>query len=304
MGSMKILLLGKDGQVGWELQRSLSPLGQLISLGHEEADFEKLDDLRRMVQQIQPNIIVNAAAYTAVDKAEKELREAFMVNADAVKVLAGEAKKVNSLFVHYSTDYVFDGRKAEAYLENDETGPLNAYGRSKLEGEKAVQKSGGQFLIFRSSWIYSLRGENFPLAILRRAQMLEQFDVVADCFGAPTSAALVADVTALIIYRLFFNAEGFKEISDIYHITASGKTSWYEFAQFIISQASKRGLPVKTQRNRVFPVSIEKFNNVACRPRNSELSTQKLRKNFGLSLPDWREHVVRFFEEIIKPKAL
>jgi dTDP-4-dehydrorhamnose reductase len=301
---MKILLLGKDGQLGWELQRSLSPLGQLISLGHEGADFVNLDDLCDVVQQSRPNIIVNAAAYTAVDKAETESRKAFMVNADAVKALAGEAKKINSLFVHYSTDYVFDGHKAEAYLENDETRPLNAYGRSKLEGEKAILQSGCRHLVFRSSWIYSLRGENFPLAILRRAQILEQFEVVADCFGAPTSAGLVADVTALILYRILIDAAKLKGISGIYHLTASGSTSWYDFAQFIINLASKRGLQVKTPQNRVFPVSIEKFKNAACRPKNSNLSTQKLCNNFGLSLPDWRDHVIRFVEEIIKSKNL
>ncbi len=286
------------------MQRSLSPLGQQISLSHEAADFENICEVCNLVRQEHPRIIVNAAAYTAVDKAEIEIRKAFMVNAEAVKALAETARELNSMFVHYSTDYVFDGSKDGAYSETDETNPLNVYGRSKLEGEKAIRQSGCHYLIFRSSWVYSLRGENFPFAILKRAQALEHFDVVADCFGAPTSAALVADVTALILYRLIFDAEDFKGISDIYHITASGNTSWYEFAQFIISQASKRGLPVKTQRNRVFPVSIEKFDNVACRPKNSKLSTQKLCDNFGLSLPDWRDHVVRFVEEIIKPKIL
>ena len=301
---MKILLLGKDGQIGWELQRSLSIFGDVISLGHAEADFENLDNLRRLVRQSQPKVIVNAAAYTAVDKAETEFQKAFLVNAKAVEVLCEETRKLNSWLVHYSTDYVFDGTKNEAYLETDHPNPLNVYGKSKFTGEKAIQDSECRHFIFRSSWIYSLRGGNFPLAILRRAQYLEQFDVVADCLGAPTSASLVSHVTAMVLYRIMIDPKKWQESSGIYHLSADGSTSWYDYAQFIISLALKRGFPIKAVPNRIFPVSIEKLINLASRPKNSRLSTKKLCNHFGLVMPDWRIHVEKFIEELSIAKPL
>lgn len=300
---MRILLFGKDGQVGWELQRSLSPLGQLLSLGRVEANFENIEELRRCVQRYQPKIIVNAAAYTAVDKAEFEPEKAHRINAEATKALAEEASRLDAWLVHYSTDYVFDGEKASPYLESDSCHPLNVYGQSKLVGENAIRSAGCRHLIFRSSWVYSAHGTNFPLTILRRALERDQIDVVADSFGAPTSAHLIADVTALVLHRVIHDKTS-DSVSGIYHLTAVGETSWYEYAQLIVRLARKRGLPVKVVPNRIFPTSADNYKAPALRPKNSRLDVGKISEQFNLSLPDWKTHVIRFIEEISKAKLL
>ncbi|HQR61276.1 MAG TPA: dTDP-4-dehydrorhamnose reductase [Methylophilaceae bacterium] len=300
---MNILLLGKNGQVGWELQRSLSPLGQLLAVGRHEVDFYNIDDLRRCVQHYQPKIIVNAAAYTAVDKAESEPEKAYRINAEAVSALAEESDRLGAWLVHYSTDYVFDGNKAGAYLESDAAHPLSIYGQSKLAGENAIRNVGCKHLVFRSSWVYSVYGANFPLAILRRALEMERIDVVADSIGAPTSAHLIADVTALVLHQLV--QEKFPdEISGTYHLTATGETSWYEYAQFIVRLARKRGLPVKVAANRVFPMSIDSYQAAARRPKNSRLDVDKIREQFYISFPDLKIHFSRFIEEISKARPL
>lgn len=301
---MKILLIGKDGQVGWELQRSLSSLGELISLGRREADLKNTDTLRKTIRHHQPDFIVNAAAYTAVDKAESEPAEARHINVDAVRVLAEETLKLDACLVHYSTDYVFDGTKLSAYVESDPALPLSVYGQTKLDGEDAIRSSGCRHIILRSSWVYSIHGSNFPHAILRRSFEREQIEVVDDSIGAPTSASLIADVTSLMLYRINTTPSIARGSLGTYHLTASGETSWYEYAKFLISLADKKGMPVKVVPNRVFPVHGEHYQTMARRPKNSRLDTSKLENEFDLTLPHWMTHVERFIEELIRSKPL
>lgn len=301
----KIVLLGKDGQLGWELQRSLSSLGELVSMGRQEADMVDLKGLRRQIKALRPDVIVNASAYTAVDKAEREPDQAFLINSESVAVLAQEAQELGACLVHYSTDYVFDGLKATAYLEDDMAEPLSVYGRSKLAGEQAVRASGCRHLIFRSSWVYSVHGANFPLAILRRALEREEIDVVVDSFGAPTSAGLMADVTALAVYKVLgADRSGQNHPQGTYHLVASGQTSWYEYAKFLLRAARNKGLPVKVAPNRIFPISGDSLKSAAKRPKNSCLATDKIANDFQLVLPDWKSHVLRFVDELIASKRL
>lgn len=301
---MKVLLIGKDGQVGWELQRALSSLGELISLGRQEVDLTDLEAVRSCVRLHRPNFIVNAAAYTAVDKAEIEPEKARLINELAVRALAEEALQLDCWFVHYSTDYVFDGKKKTTYIETDEALPLSVYGRTKLDGENAVRNSGCKHLIFRSSWVYSVHGANFPLAILRRAIERDQIDVVSDSIGAPTSASLIADITAQVLYRITWDPLLKNSASGTYHLVASGKTSWYEYAQFLVGIAKKKGLPVKVASNKIFPVSAATYKTAAKRPRNSLLDNKKLSDRFGLVFPDWETHIERFINELVMPKPL
>ncbi|MDD3183615.1 MAG: dTDP-4-dehydrorhamnose reductase [Alphaproteobacteria bacterium] len=301
---LKTLLIGKDGQVGWELQRALSPLGELVSLGRQQIDLTDIDAVRDCVRAHRPKVIVNAAAYTAVDKAETEPEQARLVNDHAVKTLAEEALRLESLFVHYSTDYVFDGNKTTAYQEDDETSPLSVYGRTKRDGENAIRKSGCKHLIFRTSWVYSVYGTNFPLAILRRALERDRIDVVSDSVGAPTSASLIADVTAHVLYRSVWDPALTKSAGGTYHLTASGETSWYEYAKFLVGQAEKKKIPLKVTSNMVFPVSADTYKTVAKRPKNSLLDNRKLCAQFGLVLPGWETHVERFVDELVWAKLL
>lgn len=301
---MKILLVGKDGQVGWELQRSLSPLGELISLGRREADLKDIEALRQSIRNLRPNFIVNAAAYTAVDKAESEPDEAHCINVDAVKALAEEALELDAWLAHYSTDYVFDGSKSSPYIESDLALPLSVYGKTKFEGEEAIRNSGCRHLILRSSWVYSVHGANFPHAILRRSFEREQIEVVDDSFGAPTSASLIADVTALILHKIITTPSTANSELGTYHLTASGATSWYEYAKFLIGLADKKGMPVKVVPNRVFPVHGDRYKTIARRPKNSRLDTSRLSHDFDLVLPHWKDHVERFIEELIRVKPL
>ncbi|NMA52617.1 MAG: dTDP-4-dehydrorhamnose reductase [Peptococcaceae bacterium] len=279
----KILLLGKNGQVGWELQRTLSPLGDIIALGREDLDLIQAGDIRRTVQEIRPDIIVNAAAYTAVDRAEKEAGLAMAINGDAPGVLAEEAKKQGSLLVHYSTDYVFDGTKDSPYTEEDKPNPLNVYGKTKLAGERAIQGVDGNYLVFRTSWVYGTRGQNFFLTILRLARERDEIKVVDDQIGAPTWCRMIAEATALILAQGINRDEGFQGYFEkkkgIYHMTAGGQTSWYEFAKQIIlnNPLFTKGLNVK-----IIPIKSEDYNNIAKRPRYSVL------KNSLVKLPEWK----------------
>jgi dTDP-4-dehydrorhamnose reductase len=301
---MKILLIGKDGQVGWELQRALSSLGELVSLGRHQADLTDLKAIRSCLRFHQPDFIVNAAAYTAVDKAEIEPETARLVNELSVRVLADEAAQLNAWLVHYSTDYIFDGKKTSSYIETDLALPLSVYGKTKLDGESAILDSGCKHLIFRSSWIYSIHGSNFPLAILRRAIERDQIDVVSDCVGAPTSSSLIADITAEVIYRILWDPLSASSTSGIYHLVASGRTSWYEYAHFLVGMAKKKGIPVNVATNKIFPVSSDSYKTVAKRPQNSQLDNKKLCDQFGLVLPDWKVHAERFVDELARARAL
>ncbi len=288
---MKILLLGAKGQVGWELRRALSSKGDVMACGRSEADLSKPDDLRSILKTAKANIIVNAAAYTAVDKAETERDLAECINHEAVAILAAHAKQSDALLIHYSTDYVFDGTKSAPYVETDPTNPISVYGATKLHGEEAVSVSGCHHIIFRTGWVYAPRGQNFVKTMLRLAQEREELSVVADQIGAPTSAALIAEVTAQTV--------SMPVLSGIYHLTASGETSWHRFAQVILAEAQKRGLLLKAGPAHVKAIETSAYPTPAKRPANSRLNTDKLRTALRLALPAWEEHVQRVVAALV-----
>ena len=289
---MKILLFGKDGQVGWELQRTLLPLGRVAAFGHGELDLADAAAVRRKLDEVRPDVIVNAAAYTAVDKAECELELAGAVNAAAPALLAQAAAQRGALLIHYSTDYVYDGAKAAPYVETDPTGPLGAYGRSKLAGEEGIRAAGCDHLIFRTSWVYSARGANFLRTILRVAAEREELRVVADQIGAPTWARLIAEATAHALRQAMQERSGGKFASGVFHLAAAGETSWHGFASAIV--AGRGGLRVKA----VTPITTAEYPLPAPRPANSRLDTGAFRARFGLALPDWRDCLQLCLEEI------
>ena len=296
---MKILLLGKNGQVGWELQRSLAPLGEVIALdsGSQElcGDFTNLQGLAQTVRNVAPDIIVNAAAHTAVDKAESEAELVRTINALAPGVLAQEAKRSNAWLIHYSTDYVFDGHGDKPWLETDAAAPLNVYGASKLEGEQLIQQSGCKHLIFRTSWVYGARGGNFAKTMLRLAQERDSLNVINDQIGAPTGADLLADITAHAIR----SAQLKPELSGLYHLVAGGETSWHGYASFVIDFARRAGIPLKVTPEAINPVPTSAFPTPAKRPLNSRLDTAKLQHTFDLILPHWQTGVTRMLTEIL-----
>ncbi|UZE19650.1 dTDP-4-dehydrorhamnose reductase [Pseudomonas sp. B21-054] len=295
---MKILLLGKNGQVGWELQRSLAPLGELIALDRHpvdglNGDLSDLDALRATIRQVGADIIVNAAAYTAVDKAESEAELAERINAQASQVMAEEAGAQGAWLIHYSTDYVFSGEGTRAWQENDAVAPVNCYGASKLAGEQAIIASGCKHLIFRTSWVYGARGNNFAKTMLRLAKDREILSVIADQIGAPTGADLIADVTAQAIQQVLQRPE----LSGLYHLAADGEVSWHGYASHVIGFAQDNGeqLAVKA----INPIETRSYPTPARRPLNSRLNTRKLRDNFSLHLPDWQSGVTRMLREVL-----
>ncbi|SFA70024.1 dTDP-4-dehydrorhamnose reductase [Pseudomonas sp. NFIX10] len=295
---MKILLLGKNGQVGWELQRSLAPLGELIALDRHSidglsGDLSDLDALRTTIRQVGADIIVNAAAYTAVDKAESEAELAERINAQASQVMAEEAAAQGAWLIHYSTDYVFSGEGTRPWQENDAVAPVNCYGASKLAGEQAIIASGCKHLIFRTSWVYGARGNNFAKTMLRLAKDHEILSVIADQIGAPTGADLIADVTAQAIQQVLQRPE----LSGLYHLAADGEVSWHGYASHVIGFAQDNGeqLAVRT----INPIETRSYPTPARRPLNSRLNTQKLRDNFSLHLPDWQSGVTRMLREVL-----
>jgi len=297
---MKILLLGKNGQVGWELQRSLAPLGELIALDSSSremcGDFTNPAELARTVRKVAPDVIVNAAAYTAVDKAESEAELARTVNALAPGMLAEEALRANSWLVHYSTDYVFDGNGDQPWLETDATAPLNVYGATKLEGEQLIQQSGCRHLILRTSWVYGARGGNFIRAMLRLAQERDSLNIIDDQIGAPTGADLLADVTAHAVRTALQRPE----VSGLYHLVAGGEISWHGYARFVIDFAARSGLDIKVSQDAIKPVPTSAFPTPAKRPHNSRMDTTKLKKTFGLHLPAWQTGVERMLSEVLE----
>lgn len=299
---MKILLFGKDGQAGWELRRALAPLGELRALGRSEADFTDPDALRSWVRDERPDVVVNAAAYTAVDRAETEEAAAYAVNALAPGVLAEEAKACGAWIVHYSTDYVFGGGCGSgmdgAWVETDQAAPLSVYGRSKLDGEERIRASGARHLILRTSWVFGRRGANFPKNILRLAKERARLEVVADQAGAPTSAEMLADLTALVLYRIAIARDTVEALSGTYHVAASGRTSWYAYARHLVEQALAQGTRLALSPEGIRPVTAAQWGAAAARPNNSLLDTAKFRAAFGLTLPDWREHVNRLVAEL------
>ena len=295
--ALDILLLGKNGQVGWELQRSLAPLGKLVALGSAECDLANPDQLRDTVRSIKPALIVNAAAYTAVDKAESEPELARKINGIAPGILAEEAKKLGAWLVHYSTDYVFDGTKPGAYSEDDVTSPLSVYGSTKLEGEQAIRQADCRHLIFRTSWVFAARGGNFAKTILRLGRERDTLKIVADQFGAPTSAELIADVSALCLREV--QRPGSDTLSGIYHLVASGETNWHDYARFVLTHAAQLGYELKCHAENVAAIPTGGYPLPAKRPANSRLDTSKLQREFGLYFPDWTYHTKRMLTELL-----
>ncbi len=302
MTALRILLLGKNGQVGWELQRSMAPLGDLVALDRAGdvarglcGDLQDLDGLRKTVQALRPDVIVNAAAHTAVDKAQSEPELARRLNTEAPTVLAEAAQAVGAALVHYSTDYVFDGSGDQPWAEEAPTGPLNVYGQTKLDGERAIAAACPRHLIFRTSWVYAARGGNFAKTMLRLAAERERLTVIDDQFGAPTGAELIADVTAHAIRQLLHISEG----QGTYHLAAGGETSWNGYARFVIDTARALKPDLKLVVNEVAPVATSAFPTPAQRPHNSRLNTQRLQQTFGLQLPPWQQGVKRMLTEIL-----
>ncbi len=295
---MKILLFGKNGQVGWELHRSLQPLGEIIALDRAEIDFSEPESLRQIVQKIKPDVICNAVAYTAVDKAEEDEALAMRINGDAPGVLAEEALKIGALLVHYSTDYVFDGTKTSAYVETDKPDPINAYGRTKLAGELAVQSSGCDYLILRTTWVYASRAQNFMLTMLKLAQEREELSIVSDQIGAPTSARLIADTTILCVQQAIKEKCTGKFSSDLYHLTNSGHTSWFGFTEEIVKLASSR-LNMQLSIKALKPIPTSEYPTPATRPMNSQLELTKLESVFAVDMPGWGRSLRLCMEDLL-----
>jgi len=295
---MKILLLGANGQVGWELRRSLAPLGEIRAYDRHTGNLQKLDDLSRLIRDFSPEAIVNAAAYTSVDKAESELDEAILINSKAVEFLAKEAKLLNAWFIHYSTDYVFDGLKSGAYIETDTPNPQSVYGQTKYDGEESIKESKVKHLIFRTAWVYSKRGNNFIKTMIQLAKKQDELKVVNDQIGAPTGAELIADVTALCLYQIAQYNNSAHNLSGTYHLTPTGETSWHGFAQFIIAEALGLGVKFRASFENVQAISTSEYPLPAKRPSNSLLDTKKICNTFNVYMPPWQTHVERLFKEL------
>lgn len=298
---MRLLLLGKNGQVGWELQRALQPLGELIALDRTgrdglSGDLSRPESLRATVRALRPDCVINAAAYNAVDQAESDVALATRVNGEAPGVLAEEVARLGGWLVHYSTDYVFDGSGNSPWAETDAPRPLSRYGESKRAGELAIADSGCRHLIFRTSWVYGARGNNFAKTMVRLGRERESLNVIDDQVGTPTGAELLADVTAHALRQVLNQSDG----SGLYHLAAAGETSWYGYACFVFEQVRRLGQPLKVER--VEPIPTEAYPLPAPRPRNSRLATDKLQARFGLRLPPWQAGVARMIEEWMERK--
>ncbi|MBC8409631.1 MAG: dTDP-4-dehydrorhamnose reductase [Rhodobacteraceae bacterium] len=291
---MKILLLGTNGQVGTELQRTLLILGDLKSCTRAQANLEDIQGIRSLIQDYQPDVIVNAAAYTAVDQAESDKDKAELVNATAVGVLAQEAKDLDAWLVHYSTDYVFDGEKLDAYVESDTTNPINVYGSTKCKGEELITSSGCKHLIFRTSWVYGAHGNNFAKTMIKLFQEKDKLSIVNDQIGVPTSAELIADVTSTcLIQALQKNTD----LSGIYHLAPNGNTSWYGFSQYLLEEGQSIVDGLSRHSIDLNPIATSQYPTPAKRPQNSLLNTNKIRQEFGVVMPKWQVHVDRFLNQ-------
>lgn len=293
---MRLLILGRDGQVGTALTQLLAPLGTIVALGRDGANLAQPGRLAAIVDREQPDVIVNAGAYTAVDRAESEPELVQLVNADAPGALARAAARRGSWLIHYSTDYVFDGEKPAPYVEDDATGPLNVYGASKRAGELAIAEAAAKHLIFRTSWVHAPGRNNFVAKILGLAQSRNELEVIDDQIGAPTSARLIAEVTARAVQQI---ARDRPVASGIYHLAASGETSWHGYASYVIGEARRRGVTLKVAPDRVLPVPSSAFPSPARRPHNSRLSTHRLRSALGIELPDWQADVMGTLDTLL-----
>ena len=295
----RLLITGCNGQLGFELQRALAPLGEVVAFARADCDLSNPDSIRAAVRAAKPDVIFNAGAYTAVDKAESEPDLAHAINAVAPGIIGEEAARMGALVIHYSTDYVFDGTKPEAYLENDTPNPLGGYGITKLGGEYALAASGAMHLIFRTSWVYGLNGKNFIKTILRLASERSELKIVADQFGAPTGAALLADVSAHVAARyLREGADSFP--FGLYHLVASGETSWHELARHVVAKATAADWKLLATPDRILPITTSQYPTPAARPANSRLNTSKFSEAFGLQLPDWRNGVDQVMDALVQ----
>jgi dTDP-4-dehydrorhamnose reductase len=294
---MKILLTGKNGQVGFELRRSLALLGEVVAVDAAECDLSDADAVERLVLDVRPDVIVNPAAYTAVDKAETDSKLCHEVNSVAPQVLAEQAERLGAMLVHFSTDYVFDGTKDGAYREDDAPNPQSVYGATKLAGEQAVQAACSRHLVLRTSWVVGAHGGNFAKTMLRLAAERETMNVVADQFGAPTSAALLADLTAHLVRQASQAGDTFPY--GLYHAVASGTTNWHEYACYVIERARAAGHPVRIASAAIRPIATSEYPTPARRPTNSRLETGKLRDTFGLRLPPWQEGIDHVLDQIL-----
>jgi dTDP-4-dehydrorhamnose reductase len=290
MKTLTILLTGKNGQVGFELQRALAPLGKVQAIDQEDCDLTTVTAIRTLLREVRPHVVVNPAAYTAVDRAESEPRAAHAVNAVAPGIIGEEADKLSALVIHYSTDYVFDGNKSGFYLEEDEAKPLNVYGQSKRAGELALQGATARHVILRTSWVVGAHGTNFAKTIIRLAAERNRLKVVADQWGAPTSAALLADCTAHLIREWQQKGDG-RFRYGLYHLVAGGETNWCDYAKFVVAEARVAGQSLKLSPDAIEAIPSSDYPTAARRPANSRLDTSKFRDTFGLALPDWREGV-------------
>ena len=294
---MKILLTGASGQVGFELRRSLAPIGDTFVPSRHELDLANEASIRQVVRRIKPDLIINPAAYTAVDKAESHRDLAFAINADAPRILGEEALKLNAAVIHFSTDYVFDGRKEGAYSDLDATTPSSVYGASKLAGEVKLQAATYKHLILRTSWVVGAHGNNFAKTMLRLASERDSLGVVSDQVGSPTSAALLADLTALLVRQQLKMADDFPY--GLYHATASGITNWHNYACYVIERARAAGYPIKVSPDDIKAIRTEDYPTPAARPANSHLDTSKFQKTFGLRLPKWNHGVDHILDQIL-----
>jgi len=299
---MRILLLGAQGQVGTELQHSLALLGELISCDRQMANLEDIPALTSLIDHYSPTFIVNAAAYTQVDAAEIHHKKAHQINAVAVEAIATIAKKIDAFFIHYSTDYVFDGQKSGPYDENDESIPLNIYGQTKREGELAILNSGCSSLIFRTSWVHGLRGNNFIKTILKLATERSQLNIVSDQWGTPTSSQFIADVTAQAIKSIIFSRHTFPHT--LYHLTAKGETTWCDYAKFIVKTAQEIRWNNKLTPENIIPILSKDYATAAQRPLNSRLNTQRLESDFSLKIPSWEDQVKNTLYALCRDKEL
>jgi dTDP-4-dehydrorhamnose reductase len=295
---MNILLTGKNGQVGFELQRALAPLGKVHAVDVAECNLADESSVRALVLRTRPDVIVNPAAYTAVDKAESEVELARAINARAPAVLGEEGEKLGALVVHYSTEYVFDGLKQGAYTEGDLTNPQSVYGRTKCDGELALQNTGAKHLILRTSWVVGAHGGNFAKTMLRLASERDSLSVVADQYGAPTSATLLADVTAHLI-RQYLREGGDNFPYGTYHLVSSGDTNWCDYARFVVGEAIKAGKPMRACPEAIKAITTAEYPTPAARPANSRLDTNKFQQTFGLTLPHWQDGLKHILEQIL-----
>jgi len=287
MRSPVILVTGKNGQLGWEIQRTLMPLGKVVAVGRDEMDLSDVNSIKNIIEKVQPDVIVNTAAYTAVDKAQEESELANKINAIAPEVMANEAKRIGALLIHYSTDYVFNGDKSSPYLETDATAPINVYGESKLSGERNVQNSGADCITLRTSWVYSHRGQNFLKSILKLAAERKELGIVNDQIGAPTSARFIAEVSAHVIKQSLAERRDNQFESGLYHLVCEGRASWFDFASKIVELADKNKYALKIKK--INPIPGSEYPTPAKRPLNSCLSTLKLATKFNVVMIPWDE---------------